>query len=297
MDNEINVYLMDEALESWNLTHKNQINPIPHVQKYWDNIHIQLIIENDLNFSNPVDLARFLALNVQESGAWLNTIPSKNIGTVLDDQTIRTCVALRLGYEIYRKPLCHCGAPVGDNGRHGVSCPQSKGRIPRHYEINQIIHRALTSAHVASSLEPIGLNRDDGKRPDGITLVPWIKGEKMVWDATCVDTLAETYLPKTSKKAGSAAEIACKRKHDKYSQIKASNYIFLGLAFETMGPWANETKSFIDKIGDILIKESGDPRSKLYLQQRLSLAIQRGNSASILGTLPSSVPMEEIYML
>jgi hypothetical protein len=51
-------------------------------------------------------------------------------------------------------------------------------------EINSIINRSLTSIHVNSTLEPNGLPRDDGKRPDGMTLVPWIKGQPLVCDVT-----------------------------------------------------------------------------------------------------------------
>jgi len=32
--------------------------------------------------------------------------------------------------------------------------------------------------------EPAGLSRDDGKRPDGVTLLPWAKGKPMAWDVT-----------------------------------------------------------------------------------------------------------------
>jgi hypothetical protein len=39
----------------------------------------------------------------------------------------------------------------------------------------RIINRSLTSIHINSTLEPNKLSRDDGKRPDGMTLVPWIK--------------------------------------------------------------------------------------------------------------------------
>jgi hypothetical protein len=39
-----------------------------------------------------------------------------------------------------------------------------------------------------STLEPNGLSRDDGKRTNGMTLVPWIKGQPLVWDVTIVDT-------------------------------------------------------------------------------------------------------------
>ena len=34
-----------------------------------------------------------------------------------------------------------------------------------------------------SRLEPSGIYRSDGKRPDGITLVPWERGLLLVWDA------------------------------------------------------------------------------------------------------------------
>jgi hypothetical protein len=77
--------------------------------------------------------------------------------------------------------------------------------------------------------------------PDGMTLVPWNKGQPLVWDVTVGDTLADSYVLKTSEVSGFAAEMACKRKHNKYRSIISSNYIFKGLAFETLGPWCKET--------------------------------------------------------
>jgi hypothetical protein len=59
------------------------------------------------------------------------------------------------------------------------------------------------------------------------------------------------------------------------------NYIFKGLAFETLGPWCKEAIDFINVIGERLIAESGDSKSKKFLFERISLAIQRGNAASI----------------
>jgi hypothetical protein len=93
----------------------------------------------------------------------------------------------------------------------------------------------LISIHVNSTLEPNGPSRNDGKRPDGMTLVSWIKGQPLVWDVTIVDTLADNYVLKISEVSGFAAEMACKRKHSKYSSIISSNYIFKGLVFETLG--------------------------------------------------------------
>ena len=72
--------------------------------------------------------------------------------------------------------------------------------------------RALTSAEFPSRLEPTGLCRKDGKRPDGLTLFPYKQGKCLLWDVTVVDTLARTYISSTSEIPGSAAERAEKSK-------------------------------------------------------------------------------------
>jgi hypothetical protein len=47
----------------------------------------------------------------------------------------------------------------------------------------------------------------------------------------------------------------------------------------------------------IIIAESGDSKSKKFLFERISLAIQRGNAASIRGTFPDSAILSEIFVL
>jgi hypothetical protein len=88
---------------------------------------------------------------------------------------------------------------------------------------------------------------------------------------------------------------------------KTSNFFFvldcfqkkklLGLAFETLDPWCKEAIDFINVIGNRLIAESGDSKSKKFLFERISLAIQRGNAASIRGTFPDSAILSEIFVL
>ena len=60
------------------------------------------------------------------------------------------------------------------------SCHKSQGRHPRHNAINGIIHRSLTAAGVPCQVEPQGLSRNDGKRSDGVTLLPWINGRPLI---------------------------------------------------------------------------------------------------------------------
>jgi hypothetical protein len=69
-----------------------------------------------------------------------------------------------------------------------------------------------------------------------------MEGQPLVWDVTIVDTLADSYVLKTSEVSGFAAEMACNANIANIyicSSIISSNYIFKGLAFETLGPWCN----------------------------------------------------------
>jgi hypothetical protein len=112
----------------------------------------------------------------------------------MDDEAIRVSVGLRLGANLCVQHTCPCGAPVDCTGIHGLSCRLAFGRQPRHHLVNDIIWRAMSSAGVPSSKEPVGLLRDDGKRPDGMTLIPWSRGKPVTWDVTVVDPLAQSYL-------------------------------------------------------------------------------------------------------
>ena len=62
-----------------------------------------------------------------------------------------------------------------------------------HAWLNDLIHRVLIRAEIPSVREPSGLSRDDGERPDGLTLVPWQSGRSATWDVTVVHTLAAFY--------------------------------------------------------------------------------------------------------
>jgi hypothetical protein len=124
-------------------------------------------------------------------------------------------------------------------------------------------------------LEPTGLIGKDGKRPDGTTLTPWSKDKCLIWDATCVDTLAHSYINQISNTPGAAAELMTNKKKNLYSDIVVGHH-FLAFAVETLGSFSADTKAFIDKIGKRLNKNSGNPNAKAYFVQKVSIEIQRG---------------------
>ena len=115
----------------------------------------------------------------------------------MDDEVVRIVVGLCLGVALCVPHCCpHCGSDVDEMGTHGLSCRFSKGCHFRHAAINDTIKRWINAAKITCLLEPNGRYRSHGKRPDGVTMVPWSGCKVLVWDATCLDTLAPSYCTK-----------------------------------------------------------------------------------------------------
>ena len=170
---------VDEALAAWSQGCLEQPPPPPtdaaaHHQKTWDTIGVSSIADTLFtDSSDPMHRARFLAASCKESGAWLNALPVTSLGLRMDNATMRISMGLRLGLPLCQSHTCqHCGAEVSQFATHGLSCRKSARCHHRHSAVNEIIHRALVSAHVPSRLEPSGLYRSDGKRPDSVSIVP-----------------------------------------------------------------------------------------------------------------------------
>ena len=272
----------------------------PNALKNQAKNHIQTIIKANqalmvLKESNT-GIGILLGVAGSYSGAWLEAVPVASLGTRLDDEAVRIAVGVRLGSAICEAHACRCSGRVHRNGLHGLDCSKSAGRFARHSELNSIIHKSLSAVNRPSILEPPGMTRHDGRRPDGLTLFPWHSGKPLVWDVTCVSTLAASNVDSSQRYPGAAATEAEERKVVKYADLGES-HCFVPLGFETMGHWGKSTVEFIRKLGRELYQTTGEPRSTTFLKQRLSIAIQRGNCAAIRGTVPVGSGMSEIFNL
>ena len=166
---------------------------------------------------------------------------------------------------------------------HTLSCRYSAGRIPRHAALNDIIRRALLAAGIPAQLEPAGLDRGDGKRPDGITIFPYTRGRCLVWDATCVDTFGPSHLTRSAIAAGSAASEAESRKTKKYADL-AARFFFQPVAVETSCVLGPSTRDFLRDLGTKVAIAHNDVRERTWLLQRISLAVVRGNAHCVLSS-------------
>ena len=236
-----------------------------------------------LDSADQRNRARLLAASSPYSGAWLNAVPCSKLGLLLDAETTRISVCLRLGAPVCESHRCRCGSLVDTLGHHGLSCLYSAGRLPRHAELNDVVKRSLSSAGMPSWLEPVGLDRGDGRRPDGITVFPFSHGKCLVWDSTCSDTFAETSLLQSAVSPGSAADQAEQRKRARYATL-AEQYHFEPVAVETTGVWGRSSLEFLRRLGSRMRQRTGERREFEWLMQRLSIAVARGNAASIVAT-------------
>ena len=141
-----------------------------------------------------------------------------------------------------------CGMPVDSSGAHGLSCRKSQGRIPRHSGLN----------------EPRGLCRTDDKRPDGMTIIPWAKGRALVWDVTCWDSLAPSYIHWSSTGCGLVADYAATKKCNLYKELSHSHW-FQPIAFESLGTFGRDALDFIKELGRHTRRHTNDPLAYLKL--------------------------------
>ena len=251
-------------------------------QRLWDDLVCKTATKRLISTANQVDRARLLAASTPHTADWLQALPASNLGLHLDADTVRVAVALRLGASICEPHDCsQCNRPVDRLGHHGLSCRKSGGRFPRHANLNDVVKRALASAGVPSVLEPQGLDRGDGRRPDGLTLFPYKQEKSLTWDATCVDTFADSAVVNSSLEPGSAAMAAEDRKRQRYAAI-ALRYIFIPVAVETTGVLGPAAAAFLTDLGRRITDVMGDRREVAWLRQRVSIAVIRGNAAAIL---------------
>ena len=272
------------------------------IQKAWDSPLVNLKKEKVLSAAqSQAGRTRLIAAAAPHSGDFLAAVPCSSVGNRMDDASLRIAIALRLGAPVCAPHECICGELTDELGVHGLSCRKSAGRHFRHSAVNDLIKRSLASAEIPSRLEPTGIVRNntgdntDNKRPDGLTIAPWASGRCLVWDFTCPDTLAVSHLNRAVLGAGTVACDAESRQKSKYASLSATTYNFIPIAVETIGALGDEASAFFKDLCKRIERVSSEPRSEQFIMQTLSVTIQRGNAACILGSVPTAKRLDELF--
>ena len=83
----------------------------------------------------------------------------------------------------------------------------------------------------------------------------------MIWDVTCVDTVADSYVAGCSETARYAARRAEEFKAEKYRLSMTGTYHFIPIGFETFGAIGPAADKFLGTLGKLTNQKTGEPRS------------------------------------
>ena len=192
----------------------------------------------------------------------------------MDNATVRIAAGLRLEAPLVRPHACVFGKTVAVDGHHGLmSCRFGSGRHSCHNQVNDVLCRDIIKSGTLATQELHSLCTGSGKRPDGVTQVPWSRGRCLAWDATCPDTFAESHI-QTSSTLLDQRQQQQKRQNrrSKYSDI-TTGVDFVSVAIETSGTWGEQASDLDQEIGRRIAAVEHEPRSTTFLHQRISVAI------------------------
>ena len=120
-------------------------------------------------------------------------------------------------------------------------------------------------------------SNDNGKRPDGVTLLPLKQGKCATWDVIVSDTLAQSYVHETSQTPGAASEAAAEWKTNNDSSLSQS-CLSVPIATEKTGVIRKDRVDFLSDVGRRITQSTDDHCESAFLFQRLSVLIQCYNA-------------------
>ena len=128
-----------------------------------------------------------------------------------------------------------------------------------------------------------GFCSSEWQRRDEATLISWSRGKALTWNVTVPDTYATSHIQSTSVEACNAAKHAARSKISKCHELSATHIVY-AVSIETVGSLNAKAVELIEEIGRRSAMETDDPNETMYLFQRISVAIQKGNALSFANT-------------
>ena len=120
--------------------------------------------------------------------------------------------------------------------------------------------------------------------------------KQLPWEVTVVDALAPSRLNQGSLcNPGITALEAEARKIEKYRKLRDNGCIFQPVALEVRGSLGESSEIFITRLCKMLCRSHDNQLVGSFLKQRISMVLQIGNTACVLGTVSNRDAFEEIF--
>ena len=99
-----------------------------------------------------------------------------------------------------------------------------------------------------------------------------------------MNTLAPSHQALAAREPRAVAVDGESKKLSKYAHLESTHH-FVPVAVETLGALGPEASSLLKEIARRISLARGEERAHEFLLQRVAVAIQRGNAASVLGSM------------
>ena len=99
-----------------------------------------------------------------------------------------------------------------------------------------------------------------------------------------MDTLAPSHQALAARESQAFAVDGESKKHYKYTHLESTHH-FVPVAVETLGALGPEASSLLNAIVRRISLACGEERAHVFLLQRVAVAVQRGNAASVLESM------------
>lgn len=231
------------------------------------------------------------ALSCERQVDWLSHAPLQHLGFLLDRQTFRDAVALRLGLD-FPDPLpstCpSCGADF--DLRHALKCKSGNWVKRRHDEVKKAWMTLFKRVSPTVTAEPFlgppdgmkkkSTTRDLEARCDILATGIFTSGDLALFDVAVIDTFADCYMDKKSITVLKEKE---KKKRDKYEErVAAIGGSFAPLVCSVTGVMAPEASKILTLVVHGLDAERPEMKSTAkMLQVALQISVLKATSLGL----------------
>ena len=232
------------------------------------------------------EVVRLAALALPHAGTWLSAVPNPALGMHLTSQEFVLAMRYRLGLPIYREgaPCWKCGTPMDALGDHAHHCSWGVERTDRHNAVRDVFYRVAEGAGLSPRKEVRKLLASGDKRPGDVLLPGYPAGTTTAYDFTLTSPFQAKYLDGEVREPGHAineVEVEKVRKHGR--DCAQAGLRFVPVGFHTLGGISRGGLGEVKGVAGAMARSQGEDDSQVILHclQRMSMAIQRGNSAML----------------
>jgi hypothetical protein len=228
--------------------------------------------------------ARVMSSSGLISSAIYFAVPNQHFGTKVPSHIFEKIVQYRLGQVTGSAKCSYCDHANDEEGIHQTSCVKAGLFHQRHNNVVNAFSTILHTAGIVIEHEITGLVAGNNRRPGDIIAHNFTDPGPVPYDVTIVSPNCITNL-EMGQVQGAVANDADDEKRRKYQGVKLTP-----LSFESHGFPSRSSRWFMHRLADRMTSLSADLRldelavmtQRLYIAQRINIALQMGNAKMLL---------------